>query len=139
VDFIIGFPEETSVHRRETLLSMKELHRKFRARIHLHYFIPLSGTTLADSMPRELDYRSLDVINAYEKGGICTGWWRDGKKLSQEVVRMREQLRETDIFYQEVDWRVIPSGNDAAKRSLREDPGFRDEINRWIPNKDIWE
>ena len=105
VDFIVGFPEETVLHRRETLSLMKELHRRYGVRAHLHYFIPLSGTTLADSQPRELDYRSLDIIEAYEKGGICTGWWRAGKKLSQEVVRTRELLRGKEIFYKVVDWR----------------------------------
>jgi B12-binding domain/radical SAM domain protein len=105
VDFIVGFPEETSLHRRETLSLMQELHRKYGARAHLHYFIPLSGTTLADSQPRELDYRSLDIIEEYEKGGICTGWWRAGKKLSQEVLQTRDQLREKEICYQILDWR----------------------------------
>ena len=105
VDFIFGFPGETSVHRRQTLRLIKELYVNYQARTHLHYFIPLSGTDLADSQPREIDYRSLDTIEAYEKGGICTGWWREGQRLAEQVLRMRERLRGKEVDYQELDWR----------------------------------
>lgn len=102
VDIIVGFPGEKSDDRRETFIFVKKLSKRFRARIHLHYFLPLSGTALAEEMPADLDYRSLDTMEALEKGGVCTGWWRKGRDLSRELVAFRERLQNEDIEYQEM-------------------------------------
>ncbi len=102
VDIMVGFPGETQSDRRETILLVRKLSRLYRARIHVHYFLPLAGTDLADSDPRPLDYRTIDTLERLEKGGVCTGWWKKGQKLSRRLVEQRDRLREKSIEYQEI-------------------------------------
>lgn len=102
VDFIFGFPGEKNEDRRETLLFVKKLSSHYNARMHFHYFIPLAGTELEESNPSNLDYRTIDTIQKYEDSGICTGWWKEGQKLSQNLVRIRQKLQEVEISYQKI-------------------------------------
>lgn len=102
VDFIFGFPGEKNEDRRETLLFVKKLSSHYNARMHFHYFIPLAGTELEESNPSNLDYRTIDTIQKYEDSGICTGWWKEGQKLSQSLVRIRQKLQEVEISYQKI-------------------------------------
>ncbi len=99
VDFIFGFPDETSYDRHESLKFISKLNRQYRARIHLHYFIPLSGTDLADSYPGRLDYRTIDTLDKFQRGGICTGWWREGRKISESLVTFRDELKQISLEY----------------------------------------
>jgi B12-binding domain/radical SAM domain protein len=105
VDIILGFPEESRRDRRETLSLCKMLTSQYRARIHMHYFLPLAGTDFADSYPKVLDYRTIDTIEEMEKDGLCTGWWREGRRLSLELVEVRDRLKTQPIEYQQIDWR----------------------------------
>jgi B12-binding domain/radical SAM domain protein len=100
VDIIFGFPGEKNEDRRETLSFVKKLSSHYNARMHFHYFIPLAGTELEESNPSNLDYRTIDTIQKYEDSGICTGWWKEGQKLSQNLVRIRQKLQEVNISYQ---------------------------------------
>ena len=105
VDLILGFPGETRTDRRETLALANRLASHYGARIHMHYFIPLSGTDFADASPTALDYRTIDTIEKMEGDGISTGWWREGRRLSLELVKVRDQLKDKAVTYQEIDWR----------------------------------
>ncbi len=105
VDIILGFPDETRGDRWETLSLCKKLASRYRARIHMHYFLPLAGTAFADAHPKALDYRTIDTIEEMEKDGICTGWWREGHRLSMELVEVRDRLKKQQVEYQGIDWR----------------------------------
>ncbi|MEJ2636926.1 MAG: TIGR04013 family B12-binding domain/radical SAM domain-containing protein [Calditrichia bacterium] len=99
VDFIFGFPGENRDDRWESLIFIKRLAVQYGARIHVHYFIPLSGTELEEANPTPLDYRTVDTLESYGKGGICTNWWKTGRRLSLNMVEMREKLREKQISF----------------------------------------
>ena len=102
VDMIFGFPDENSQDRRETLQLIKKLAATYRARIHLHYFIPLAGTELAHSRPKVLDYKTIDTLNKFERDGLCTGWWKKGMQLSADLVGVLNNLAVQSISFQEV-------------------------------------
>jgi B12-binding domain/radical SAM domain protein len=102
VDIIFGFPWEKNEDRRETLSFVKKISSRYNARMHFHYFIPLAGTELEESNPANLDYRTIDTIQKFENYGICTGWWKEGQKLSQNLIRIRQRLQDVEISYQKV-------------------------------------
>ena len=102
VDIIFGFPGETSTDRRQTLEFIRHLAVAYRARVQVHYFMPLSGTPLENSVPTRLDYRTIDVLNRYQKDGICTGWWKEGTKLSRQVVALRQMLKDRKLEFEEI-------------------------------------
>ncbi len=99
VDLIFGFPDENREDRRLTIDLINRLLKKYGARIHLHYFIPLSGTDMAEDIPARLDYRTIDQIDKLEKDGVCTGWWREGRKMSDAVIEVRDFLDTIDIEF----------------------------------------
>ncbi len=100
VDIIFGFPDETSDDRRETCDFIKKIAVKYKARVHVHYFLPLAGTPLYDSHPKPIDYRTMDALKKFQKDGICTGWWETGQQLSANLIRIRKSLLEQKIVYQ---------------------------------------
>ncbi len=55
VDVLLGIPGETRQDRLDTLKFMGSLAEKHKARLNLHYFIPLPGTPLADTRPEPLE------------------------------------------------------------------------------------
>jgi B12-binding domain/radical SAM domain protein len=92
VDFILGFPGETGDDRSETLDLMKNLTRKYGAWNQVHYFLPLSGTPLYRSRPEPLDRASMRTLEAFNRGGICSDWWKKGVEQSGKVVRALEKI-----------------------------------------------
>jgi len=102
VDMIFGFPDENSQDRRETLQLIRKLATVYRARIHLHYFLPLAGTELAQLRPRVLDYKTIDTLNKFERDGLCTGWWKKGWQLSNELLEIQDYLKDQTVTYQNV-------------------------------------
>lgn len=103
VDIIFGFPGETPDHRRKTLDFIHYLTRAYGARTQVHYFLPLAGTPLQYENPSPLDYRTIDRLEEYQKGGICTGWWKEGVKLTRQITELRDKLAE-----REVDYDILP-------------------------------
>ncbi|GAB4336328.1 MAG: TIGR04013 family B12-binding domain/radical SAM domain-containing protein [Calditrichia bacterium] len=99
VDIIFGFPGETPDHRRKTLDFIHHLTRAYGARTQVHYFLPLTGTPLQNSSPAPLDYRSIDRLEAFQKGGICTGWWKEGIKLTRRIVELRDRINDREVEY----------------------------------------
>jgi len=96
LDFIIGFPEETENDRQITLNWIRHLHTRYRARIQMHYFLPLAGTRFTDHKPTLPGLKSRALLDAFYQGGICTNWWRTGFKKSWALIRAREALERTD-------------------------------------------
>ncbi|GAB4177399.1 MAG: TIGR04013 family B12-binding domain/radical SAM domain-containing protein [Calditrichia bacterium] len=97
LDFIIGFPGETKEHRLETFQLIKNLNKQFGARIQMHYFLPLSGTDLADNIPTLLDSESKQLLYEFYQGGVVTNWWETGMKSSWEIVDTMKMLSEVSL------------------------------------------
>lgn len=97
LDFIIGFPDETIDERMEVFDVMKDLSRKYNARIQMHYFLPLSGTPLAQNVPTLLDEHSKQLLDYYHRSGISSSWWREGMKRSWDLIDTLKQLEKMPL------------------------------------------
>ncbi len=92
VDIILGFPDETPDERLYTLNRFRELNKKYPSRLHVHYFLPLAGTDMYKSNPSVLDRATLELLNKLEKDGRAKGWWREGEKMTEKIIRMRDRF-----------------------------------------------
>ncbi len=99
IDVILGFPGEINTDRHITLKLIKKWMVKYRARIQVHYFLPLSGTPLENSLPTALDYKTIDTLEQFERDGICTDWWKTGRELSRQLVDIRDLLNDMELKY----------------------------------------
>ncbi|MFX0170778.1 MAG: TIGR04013 family B12-binding domain/radical SAM domain-containing protein [Candidatus Hodarchaeota archaeon] len=70
-DFILGSPSETEAEQWETLHLIRELGTK--ARVRLHYFMPLPGTPWQDSIPTPLYPKNQIEIGRLAKDKIISG------------------------------------------------------------------
>lgn len=68
----------------------------------MHFFLPLAGTELAQLRPRVLDYKTIDTLNKFERDGLCTGWWKKGWQLSNELLEIQDYLKDQTVTYQNV-------------------------------------
>jgi radical SAM superfamily enzyme YgiQ (UPF0313 family) len=75
VDFILGLPFESDDDQRATLDLVKLVTRGGKA--HIHYFMPLPGTPLANSRPRPLLVEAEKVLGKLALDGRITGSWMD--------------------------------------------------------------
>lgn len=92
LDFILGFPDETDEDRLKTLEWIKTLNTKYKARIQMHYFIPLAGTSLENRLPTLPGQKIHNELDHLCKAGICTSWWRTGMKTSWTLIETRKKL-----------------------------------------------
>jgi B12-binding domain/radical SAM domain protein len=92
MDFILGFPGETSEDRTSTSNLMKRLGRKYGAWNQAHYFLPLSGTPLYRSKPSPLDAVCVKTLEQFAADGICSDWWKKDVELSAKIVETLEEL-----------------------------------------------
>ncbi|MEW6087883.1 MAG: TIGR04013 family B12-binding domain/radical SAM domain-containing protein [bacterium] len=93
IDFIIGFPEESRQDRRDLFNLIKTLSKDFRAKIQMHYFIPLPGTKFYSKNPAPIDVETFNDLEKLTADGIISNWWKNGVKLSGQVVKFRDYLR----------------------------------------------
>ncbi len=100
VDIIMGFPGEESTDRHETLYFMKELNKRYKARIQVHHFLPLAGTVLENTIPSKLDDETVKILKKYQQDGICTNWWENGRQLAQELIHIQSELNNLEISFQ---------------------------------------
>jgi B12-binding domain/radical SAM domain protein len=75
VDFILGLPFETDEDQAATLDLITRVTRRGKA--HIHYFMPLPGTPLADCQPRTLLPQTEKILGRLALGGRITGSWMD--------------------------------------------------------------
>ncbi|KUK63636.1 MAG: Radical SAM domain protein [Methanoculleus marisnigri] len=75
VDVILGLPFEGDDDQRATLELVKLVARAGKA--HIHSFMPLPGTPLANSRPRGLLPETEKVLGKLALGGRITGSWMD--------------------------------------------------------------
>jgi B12-binding domain/radical SAM domain protein len=103
VDFIFGFPGETSSDRLESLNFIRHLSQEYNARAQVHFFLPLSGTPYADLIPVKLDYRSVDLLRKFQHAGITTNWWEKGRQLALQMITIRDKLKHINIEYEKIE------------------------------------
>jgi B12-binding domain/radical SAM domain protein len=92
IDIIIGFPGETPEDRIQTLEWARKVHRRCDARCQMHYFIPLSGTAMADRKPSPIDPVSAGLLDMEHQAGIVTDWWKKGLAAWEELEKDMERL-----------------------------------------------
>ncbi|MGC8927659.1 MAG: TIGR04013 family B12-binding domain/radical SAM domain-containing protein [Myxococcota bacterium] len=95
VDIIIGFPDESPEERHHTLNRFRDLNKRFPSRLHIHYFLPLAGTQMYYENPSPLDETTLRLLDRLERDGRAKGWWREGKRMVEKIIKMRTQFSET--------------------------------------------
>jgi B12-binding domain/radical SAM domain protein len=90
-DFMFGFPDETEDDMKESLDLIDMLIRRFRTKIHCHYFMPLPGTPLwgSESTPLPPDVRK--KLLALKKGGNLDGCWEEQETLSHDMITWRKK------------------------------------------------
>ncbi|MCK5149056.1 TIGR04013 family B12-binding domain/radical SAM domain-containing protein [bacterium] len=89
LDFILGFPGETDDERMATIEFARDLNNRFHARTQMHFFMPLSGTDLQEEMPAFFGEHTIKLLEQANKDGVTTNWWKEGMRLSREIVELR--------------------------------------------------
>lgn len=83
LDFIIGFPFEEEEDLIETINTIDLLIKK-GARIHLHYFLPLPKTPLANKKPKSINEKIKKYLLKLTSKGLIYGEWQKQEKLAKE-------------------------------------------------------
>jgi radical SAM superfamily enzyme YgiQ (UPF0313 family) len=75
LDFIVGYPDETPDERNITIRFIKKINKKYRARVHLHHFIPISGSSYAFRLPSFLSEPERERLHHLKSAGIAIDGW----------------------------------------------------------------
>ncbi len=118
VDIILGLPFEDDEDVEATLRLCRTLVEKFRARIHLHTFMPLPGTPFEGLRARPLPPRVVKEYSRLVGAGRAYGYW-----LRQaEVSKMISDMYERGLILGLRGWRLMrvrrggPSGTAPPRR-----------------------
>jgi len=84
LDFVIALPGETPADRRDLLLLMKSLKKKYRVHFQLHHFFPLAGSPFARRRPAFLDASEQQNFRDLKKNGLASDWWLAGEKTVRD-------------------------------------------------------
>ncbi len=76
LDFIFGYPGETADERTETLAFIESVHRRFRVRVQLHHFFPVSGSRYAFRFPSYMSPVEKETLLQFKRNGILTNQWQ---------------------------------------------------------------
>lgn len=93
IDFILGFPNETIDDQIATLMLIQRLHRTYRARSHVHYFLPLAGTPLYRENPTPIAPQIQEKLKQLTQAGACTNWWEKGIEQSEKTVAVLKTIQ----------------------------------------------
>lgn len=89
IDIIIGLPDETTDDRRQTMEFITWLMNRTGARIHLHHYIPLPGTSLWPRPPSVIDTFTRNELDRLIKHGrACGDIWLQ-KKVAALILDWR--------------------------------------------------
>ncbi|MEF3280092.1 MAG: TIGR04013 family B12-binding domain/radical SAM domain-containing protein [Elusimicrobiota bacterium] len=75
VDFIFGFPFETEEDINITKNGIEILTKKYNARIHIHYFMPLPQTGFENLKPKPLDKELRRYLSSLTAQKLAFGQW----------------------------------------------------------------
>lgn len=82
VDFIFGFPFETEDDEIETQKLIDLLVRKYKSRIHIHYFMPLPSTEFENLKPKPLTSKMRRFLSSLTAQKYAYGQWENQLKSS---------------------------------------------------------
>jgi B12-binding domain/radical SAM domain protein len=88
VDIIVGFPEETGEDLEMTMDLIRTIIRY--GKVHLHYFMPLPGTPLADASPTPLPSDMEKVFGSLALSGRLTGYWMEPERRFLNIPKDTE-------------------------------------------------
>jgi B12-binding domain/radical SAM domain protein len=80
LDFIVGYPDETSEERLAMAMYIKELSKSYRIRTHIHHFIPLAGSPYAFRLPTTLTPKDKQILVQLKQAGLAAGGWVENEK-----------------------------------------------------------
>ena len=84
LDFIVGYPDETSAERQQLVEFIKSLTRRFRIRTHLHHFIPLAGSPYAFRFPGFMPETEKEPLVKLKNAGITSDGWVTNEKQAHD-------------------------------------------------------
>ncbi|MCK5055473.1 MAG: TIGR04013 family B12-binding domain/radical SAM domain-containing protein [Candidatus Aminicenantes bacterium] len=84
LDFILGFPDETTEERALTIEFIKKITGRYRVKTQLHFFFPLPGSGYGYRFPSFLTLSEKENLLKLKKDGICRAGWIDNEK---QVIR----------------------------------------------------
>ena len=112
VDIILGMPPETEEDMVETIEFAETLIRKYKARIHAHYYLPLPGSPYDLSPPKPVPPAVMKRLNKLLGKGYVYGEWLKQIELSSKIMELASQ----GIIKGLKGWRLI------RVKPAREDP-----------------
>lgn len=77
VDFIFGFPFETEEDEKETQKLIELLIKKYKSRIHIHYFMPLPSTEFEKLKPKPLTKNMRKYLSSLTAQKYAYGQWEN--------------------------------------------------------------
>lgn len=86
IDFILGLPNQKEEEIMEDMEFIKHI-IKLGARPHIHYFLPLAGSKLANSHPQPLNKYVFKLLNKWEAEGKIFGSWRSQMKIAMNIQK----------------------------------------------------
>lgn len=87
LDFMVGFPDETPEERRTTIEFIKKMNRNYRIRIHLHHFLPLSGSPYGTCLPSFMGEHERESLKQLATAGIAAGGWEANERQALAYVQ----------------------------------------------------
>lgn len=103
VDIILGMPTETEEDMMETVRFAETVTRKYKARIHAHYYLPLPGSPYDLSPPRPIPSTVVKRLNRLLGKGYIYGEWLRQIELSSRIM----ELASKGIIKGLKGWRLI--------------------------------
>lgn len=91
VDFVFGFPEESSTDRLLSINLAGRMINEYGAKIHAHSFLPLPGTPLFSKEPSSIDEQTKNALMDWERRKKLNGWWKEQEILAWEIIKWRDQ------------------------------------------------
>jgi radical SAM superfamily enzyme YgiQ (UPF0313 family) len=87
LDLILAFPGETTNERAENADFIRRIGRRYRLRVQLHHFFPLSGSPFEFRLPSFLDDSERETWLKLKQEGVVTDWWAEGEKQALSYFR----------------------------------------------------
>lgn len=89
-DFIFGFPDETQEEADANIDLMTMLIKKYDARIHCHFFMPLPTTPLWNQRPSGLSEKTVTALKRLREWGKLDGWWEEQEKIAFDILSWKQ-------------------------------------------------
>jgi radical SAM superfamily enzyme YgiQ (UPF0313 family) len=90
VDILFGFPGEQPEERRATLDLAAGFLNDTSARLHVHAYLPLPGTSAWPAPPEPLESFVVRALKKMESSGRLDGDWETQAACGKEILRWRD-------------------------------------------------